>query len=85
MRLPKLCQGLRPSEVEECGVEWQKVVLQAEGGVREKVQRENPLKRHIQQDGGGEEEGGEEGGQEEGEQKGQQQHRHNMDFLAFKE
>ena len=44
-------------------------VLQSEGGVREEVQRENPLKRHIQQDGGGEEEGGEEGGHEEGEQK----------------
>ena len=60
-------------------------VLQAEWGVREEVQRENPLKRHIQQDGGGEEEGGEEGGHEEGEQKGQQQHRHYIDFLAFKE
>ena len=44
-------------------------VLQAEWGVREEVQRENPLKRHIQQDGGGEEEGGEEGGHKEGEQK----------------
>ena len=38
----KLCQGLGPSEVEECGVEGQEEVLLAKWGEMEEVQRENP-------------------------------------------